>query len=122
MESEFDKLMSGSPQQSKEDEKLIEYYATPAHVRQLDFVQPNGEREFISYTLLTNCKINADRTSIELFYSNGQQVKLGGRNMFELYKKLVHHQVKQIVVLDKRYVETKGEREIIVFEIRFNTK
>lgn len=118
MESEFDKLMSGTPQQSKEEEKLIEYYPTPAHVRQLDFVQPNGEREFISYTLLTNCKINFDRTTIELFYSHGQQVKLNGRNLFELYKKLLHHQVKEITAIEKRYANTRSEIEILVFEIK----
>lgn len=117
MESEFDKLMSGTPQQSKEEEKLIEYYPTPAHVRQVDFVQTNGEREFISYTLLTNCKINFDGTTIDLFYSNGQQVKLNGRNLLELYKKLSHHQVKEIIAIEKRYLSMKGDKEVIVFDI-----
>lgn len=122
MESEFDKLMSGTPQQSKEDEKLIEYYPTPAHIRQLDFVQPSGEREFISYTLLTNCKINADRTSLELFYSHGQQVKLTGRNLLELYQKLIHHQVKEIVTLEKRYADIRSDIKVMVFEITVNHK
>lgn len=116
-ENRFDELLGGDIDPAKDGDKPIEYYSTPASGRNLDFVQPSGEREFISYTLLTNCKINAEKTVIELFYSNGQHVTLNGRNLYELYQKIFYYLPRQITAVEKRYEGTMKDKEPIVFEI-----
>lgn len=118
-ENRFDELLNGDISPAKDGDKPIEYYSTPASGRNLDFVQASGEREFISYTLLTNCKINAEKTTIELFYSNGQRVTLNGRNLYELYQKIFYYLPRQITAVEKRYEGTMNSKDPVVFEINF---
>lgn len=117
MESKFDKLMGDSSDPKKEGESSVEYYSTPGHVRHLDFVQPNGEREFISYTLLTGGTLNNDKTVIELYYSTGTKIILRGANLHDLYKKILAYVPKSIIATEKRYAAVKEENKILVFEI-----
>lgn len=119
MESKFDKLMGDSSDPKKEGESSIEYYSTPGHVRHLDFVQPNGEREFISYTLLTGGKINADKTVIELTFSIEQNVIIKGRNLDELYRKILGHLPRQLVAVEGRYTVLETNDESVIREIIF---
>lgn len=122
MESKFDKLMGDSSEPKQEGESSIEYYSTPGHVRHLDFVQPNGEREFISYTLLTGGKINADKTAIELNFSSGQQIVIKGLRLFKLYQKLLIQLPKFVTAVDERYTKIPDANESLVHEILIYSK
>ncbi|MDI1254584.1 MAG: hypothetical protein PSV16_00660 [Flavobacterium sp.] len=121
----FDKYNKANAPQKKDAETTdsendIELYSLTGHVRNLDFVQPDGEREFFNYALITRCKISSDKSSIFLNYSTGHEVTIKGRNLEILYDQLFGQLPKSITAIDRRYEATKDGVEPVIFEIAIN--
>jgi hypothetical protein len=102
-------------QQKPEAGKEIERYDTPGQVRNLCFVQPDGEKLFLNYAYMISGKFSPDGT-ITLFYTT-HTVTLKGRNLEALHESLQAQVPKQIACVEKRYEATKGEVETVVTEI-----
>lgn len=115
----FDKLNKGNGGQGAVPPDLsmdeTENYSTPSQVRNLCFVQPDGNRLFLNYAYLVAGEYSPEANKIKLIYTT-HEITLIGRNLGELFESIMAHVPRQIVVVDKRYKGIRDNNEIIVYE------
>lgn len=118
--SNFDKLHKGNKEDASktDDSKGIEHYAIsgPGPVRNLCFIQPNGDRLFLNYAYLIAGAFSAENNVITLSYTS-HSITLKGRHLGDLFESLMAQTPRQIACLEKRYIETREETETVVTEI-----
>ena len=115
----FNDASNGDPdavRQKPEDDKNIERFESPGGIRNVCFVDAQGNEEFFNYAYLVKGKYVPEENTIALTFSN-DVVTLKGRNLAGLFNELGAQVPKKIITLDKRYESTKGENETYVTEI-----
>lgn len=115
----FNDASNGDPdavRQEPEADKNIERFETSGGIRNVCFVDTQGNEEFFNYAYLVKGKYSPEENEIKLTFSS-DVVTLKGRNLAGLFNELGVQVPKRIVTLDKRYEATKEENEIYVSEI-----
>lgn len=91
-------------------------FDSAGHVRNVDFVQPNGEREFFNYAYLVRCKYSPDESTVTIRFTNGIVI-LKGIRLTMLHIDLQSNLPKEIIAIDPRYNSTVPDTEFIVNSI-----
>jgi hypothetical protein len=99
-----------------EGDKNIERFETSGGIRNVCFVDVQGNEEFFNYAYLVKGKYMPEENTIALTFSS-DIVTLKGRNLAGLFNELGAQVPKKIITLDKRYEGTKGDTETYVTEI-----
>lgn len=117
----FDKLNKGNGGQGTVQPDLsmdeTENYASPSQVRNLCFVQPDGNRLFLNYAYLVSGEYSPEANTIKLVYTT-HEITLKGRNLEDLFESLMRHVPKQIRALEERYSVIFDKNKITVQEIK----
>lgn len=92
-------------------------YETPGSSRTLHFVWPDGERVFLYYFHGVKGKCSADETVLTLVFSNETAV-LKGRNLGKLCELVSQQLIREIPVVDERYLELEEKEDWVVFDIK----
>ncbi|WP_412476627.1 hypothetical protein [Flavobacterium sp. TBRC 19031] len=116
----FDKLNKGNGGQGTVPPELsmdeMANYASPSQVRNLCFVQPDGNRLFLNYAYLVSGEYSPEENIIVLTYTT-HIVILKGCNLSGLFSNLMSHICKLIVCEDKRYFEIEAREGAFVIDI-----
>lgn len=94
----------------------VENFVRPGFMRNISFVQPDGQMEFYSYADLTNGIYVPEENKLVLTFRNIAAVTLKGRNLDELYEQIQHQMPKKIICVEKRY-DVNDNNDIVVHEI-----
>lgn len=98
-------------------EKDIEHYPTPGSIRYITFIQQDGKRKALAYSLLPEIDFDpGDEHNTIVMTFPTRTVKLTGHGLVELSEKLTAQTVKSIQCVDKRYF-AMDEREISIIKI-----
>lgn len=119
--SKFDRLQKGNTGNENDasqtdDRKEADRYATAGHVRNLCFIQPNGEQLFLNYAYLISGAFSPENNIITLSYTT-HIITIKGHHLDVLFDSLMAQIPKQIVCVDKRYEAAIDETETVVTEI-----
>lgn len=121
----FDKLNKGNGGQGTVPPDLsmdeTENYASPSQVRNLCFVQPDGNRLFLNYAYLVSGEYSPEANMIKLIYTT-HEITLKGRNFEGLFQSLMLQIPRQIIAVDRRYELIEGERDTAVYEIAISAQ
>jgi len=115
----FNDASNGDPdavREAPETDKNIERFETSGGIRNVCFVDAQGNEEFFNYAYLVKGKYSPEENTIALTFTS-DLVTLKGRNLAGLFNELGAQVPKRIVTLDKRYEATKSEAETYVTEI-----
>lgn len=92
------------------EEKDIEYYSTPGSIRYVTFIQEDGKRLSLPYSLLPAIEFEPgeEQQTITLTFPN-HKVVLTGYNLEQLCKELENERVRSITMSGARYMNEKKE-------------
>lgn len=91
-----------SSSENDEDVTPVEHYEEGGYSRNLCFVQPDGEKEFVNYAYLVSGKYTPNTSEIVLTYTICT-VTLKGYKLEGLFDSLMNHVPKEIRCEDERY-------------------
>ncbi len=116
----FDKFNENDPSKKDEtkaeDVKDIHRFYAEAHVRNLCLIDSSGKQAALNYSYLMSGEYIPDENAIMLFFTT-HNITLKGANLENLFMEFMNHLIKQVICLDKRYIETKNENEPYITEI-----
>lgn len=100
------------------EEKDIEYYSTTGSIRYVTFIQEDGKRLSLPYSLLPTIEFEPgeEQQTITLTFPN-HKVVLTGYNLEQLSKELESERVRWISVFVERYIASEKRGESIVLQI-----
>ncbi|WP_149242241.1 hypothetical protein [Dyadobacter sp. 32] len=103
------------PAEPEEGNRLSHAYG---NIRNLRLVWPDGHQSFFNYAYLIRADFSPgdDLNIIHLGFS-GQDIKIKGYGLEELFEKLVDHLPRTIAAIDPRYIPVEPVNEIIVTDI-----
>lgn len=94
----------------------VQSYLTDGTVRNISFVLPNGESEFLNYAYLVSVKCSVAEDQLILKFTS-ETVILRGMRLKALYSSLMHQHPMEITCQDARYNATVDPNLPIVNEI-----
>jgi hypothetical protein len=115
----FNDASNGDPdavRDAPETDKNIERFETSGGIRNVCFVDAQGNEEFFNYAYLVKGKYSPEENTIALTFTS-DVVTLKGRNLAWLFNELGAQVPKKIITLDKRYEGSKAETETFVTEL-----
>lgn len=96
------------------EEKDIEYYQTIGSIRYIAFIQENGERLSLPYSLLPTFEFEpGEEHNVITITFPSHTIKLTGYRLEQLCKDLENEKVKSIKVIDKRYSNAETKTPIV---------
>jgi hypothetical protein len=113
----FDEIKQNDPTSTENNNNSnTQEYSSPGHVRNIDFVWPDGKREFLNYAYLVNAKYDPEGSITLAFTSD--TVVINGSGLNQLYDGILHQLTKSVFCLDPRYESLNADgllvREIII--------
>lgn len=116
----FNEMLGGNSVSKVPVQKSETHFETPGHSRALRFVWPDGKRTFIQYFHLGKSECSADFNTLTLFLS-GETVTLLGRNLHLLWEEISQQLVREISIVEARYLELEEPKDWVVSEIKFES-
>lgn len=115
-------LNGGAKPQSKQpnlsaSSKNQKEYETPGLSRTLHFVWPDGERIFLYYFHGVKGKCSADETVLTLVFSS-ETIVLKGRKLGKLFEEVSQQLIREIPMVEERYLELEENEDWVVFDIK----
>lgn len=112
----FDENARNKNKQQTDTKEETASYSNPGQVRNLLFVQPDGESMFLNYAYLVSGEFEPKVQKITLSYTT-HVVVLNGRNLRDIFQEVFNHSLKQVQAIEERYAGTKGDKESYVTKI-----
>ena len=106
------------PTEADESQPIITecYTEMPTHVAMLDFIDTAGNHTALPYHALEEAQFNPSEGIILKFH--GQQVKLTGQNLKQVYDRLTYQRVRRIEAAHRGNFENSDE--LVVTNIRIS--
>lgn len=105
--------------ENEKKEKDIEYYPTPGSIRYITFIQQDGKRKALSYSLLPEIDFdpgNEHNTIIMTFPTC--KITLTGYCLEKLCEDLENEKVRSVRVTNERYIGVEsGKEKVTTIEI-----
>jgi len=111
----FDEIKQNDPTTAENNNNnTTQEYSSPGYVRNIDFVWPDGKREFLNYSYLVNAKYDPEGSITLVFTSD--TVTINGSGLNDLYDGILVQSIKTVFCADSRY-ESLNNQSIVVTEI-----
>lgn len=106
-----DKVEEAVPQQ-----RDVELYADFGKARQITFVDKDGKETSLYYNDLRKVEFLPENNTLTLYFVN-DTATLVGNNIDTMKDDMILHRVKKVKAIDKRHLATRGEDEIVIYEM-----
>ncbi len=104
---------------NEQKEKDIEHYPAPGSIRYIAFIQKNGKRLALSYSLLPTIAFEpGEEHNIIVMTFPEHTITMTGHNLKKLCEALENEKIRSIRTFEERYLSVpNNENDIMVLEV-----